>query len=158
MIYNPRDPDFSFINCEESILYLRIGYNIVTYNDLWEFLYDYDVKTFPESFQYKFLREKIQNSVSSHTEESINWTMDVLLYIAKNGFFKYKEVYLYEYGRLNKKTKHEIIKEKLEKQLEKEIKNEIDSHIISAEYLEKQRQISLENEKNKIPEVAVLKF
>jgi hypothetical protein len=159
MIYNPRDPDFSFINCTESILYLRIAYNIVTYNDLWEFLYNYKPESqTKESFQYEFLKDKIKNSVVSHTEETLNWTMDVILYIAKNGFFKYKETYISEYTRLTKKTKHQIIKEKLEKYLEKEIKTEIDNHIISKDYLETQRAISLEQERNHIPEVSVLEL
>lgn len=159
MIYNPRDPDFSFINCDKSITFIRIAYNIVTYNDLWEFLYEYNSEPTSENREkYDFLREKIRQSSEFHTEESINWTMEVILYIAKNGYFKYKQLYLIEYEKLTKKTLHQIIKERLENQLKQEIKEEIDNHIISKDYLDAQLAISLEKEKNYIPEVSVLDF
>lgn len=120
MIYNPRDADFSFMNCGQSILYISKAYEIVTQSDLWEFLYWYNPELQTgELFQYTILRNKIQKSVNTHTEDTLNYTMEVILYIAKKGFFKYKENYNLEQELYIAKSKQQHKIEKLQTILER---------------------------------------
>jgi hypothetical protein len=131
MIYNPRDPDFTFMHCDDSIMFIRYAYNMVTCEYLWEFLYNYNIESTEDSIIFNNLKEKIKNSHIFHTEESLTWTMNVILYIAKNGFIKYKQNYQIKYEKLNTKTRFETIKEKFENHIKNQISQEIDAHIIT---------------------------
>jgi hypothetical protein len=131
MIYNPRDPDFSFMKCDDSIMFIRFAYKIVTDEYLWEFLYNYNMDSNNDVIVFNNLKYNIKISNIFHKEESLNWTMDVILYIAKNGFAKYKQNYQIQYEKLNKKTLFDTIKDKFEKRIKTQIAQEIDSHIIT---------------------------
>lgn len=95
----PDNPDFDFITDESNRRMFQSAYQIITYMNSWDFIRRYSPS---QDSGYGFDRTPamveilaaVERHYDCHSGASLAYTMRFMQYIAKNGFEKFKEMYM----------------------------------------------------------------
>ena len=95
----PNSPDFDFITDESNRRMFQSAYQIITYMNSWDFIRRYSPSQdngygFDSNPAMVEILAAVERRYDCHSGASLAYTMRFMQYIAKNGFEKFKEMYM----------------------------------------------------------------